>query len=172
MEEIMINQGFKNIFLVVMAIIATMIDIALAEEPQVTNMIPRQIIIDGKEMEPFARAHDLLYRGLVTNALDECNRIINGNPDNKYARFARAIVFKRLGRVSDAEIDLDYLITNHSDFESAYLERAKLFLLIPMSVDGKHPLLDWLQSADAHKQSAGLEAILEAIQEIQKAKKP
>ncbi len=131
---------------------------------------PREIVLDGEEVGPLLYVQKLARMGLLARAVEECNRVLKNNPENRYVRLERAEIFERLGQLSKAEEDLDYLIKNHPEFGAAYLTRARLFLNVQISIEGEHPLFDWLNSADKWKQEAALEAILEGIKEIRKAK--
>ena len=104
--------------------------------------------------------------GRLDAALEECNEIMGRDGRNTYARLERSRIYRRMDRAREAQRDLRFLVDNHPDFEVAYLELARLLLMVPMPDEGDHPLMEWLRSSDRVRQRAALEAVGEAIRAL------
>jgi hypothetical protein len=107
-----------------------------------------------------------LRRGLPKEAVEEADGYLLTDPGNRFVRCLKATINEQIGKIPEAEADLDYLIREFPAFKPAYFYRARLMLHVPKPVDGKlHPLLDWLNSPEPDKKEAAQAVVLNLISE-------
>jgi tetratricopeptide (TPR) repeat protein len=112
-----------------------------------TDVVQRFPKWAGLYITYYSRAYSYKALGRLTAAVDDCNQVMQGNPDHIDALYLRGVALKELGDFEHAAEDLNAVIEADPTYHEAYYARGTLFYMQRRWEEAIADLSDFLRHA-------------------------